>query len=169
MNWARVVGALGVVAMVTAPGCLCSKKAPDQQLGPIVRPLCLEASPRLNWYDGRANTLYVRIYQLSTPDAFAQADAGRLLDRDAALPGAEGAPLERTIFPGRKEMVELRQQRDAAYLGVVAGYFKLQGRGKVHRKLPPPPSDDDDDDDDDDEKKPALDCILFGPNGIEGE
>jgi type VI secretion system VasD/TssJ family lipoprotein len=166
MSWARIVGALGIVALVTAPGCLCSKKAPETQLGPIMRSLCLEASPRLNWYDGRANTLYVRLYQLSTPDAFAQADPSRLLERDAVLPGAEGAPLERTIFPGRKETVELRQQRDAAYIGVVAGYFKVQGRGKTQVRLPPPPSDDDDDDDD---KKapPALDCIVFGPNGIE--
>jgi type VI secretion system VasD/TssJ family lipoprotein len=166
MSWIRLVSTLGVVALVTAPGCLCSKKAPEVQLGPIVRALCLEASPRLNWFDGRANTLYVRLYQLSTPDAFVQADAGRLLERDAVLPGAEGAPLERTVFPGRKEMVELRQQRDAAYLGVVAGYFKLQGRGKVHRPLPPPPPPDDDDE----EQKRALsagECIVFGPNGIE--
>ena len=166
MTWTRIIGGLGVVALLTAPGCLCSKKAPAPQLGPLVRPLCLEASPRLNWFDGRANTLYVRIYQLSTPDAFMQADPARLLERDAMLAGAEGAPLERTIFPGRKENVELRQQRDAAYLGIVAGYFKLQGQGKVHRPLPAPPQADDDDDEP--PAPPPLDCVVFGPNGIEG-
>jgi len=162
MGWKRLVTVLVLLGMAVVPGCLCGRKRVEGP-EPVVHPLCLEASPRLNWYDGRANTLFVRLFQLSTPDAFLQADASRLLERDVTLPGAQGAPLERTLFPGKKETLDVRQDPDALYLGVVAGYFKLDGLGKTHRKLPPPP------DDEKKEKTKSPPCIVFGPNGIEAQ
>ena len=167
-GWTRLVTAVGVVAAVTAPGCFCRKEPKVEKPVVVVRPVCLEASPRLNWFDGRANTLYVRVFQLSTPDAFLQADPARLLDRGTVIPGVEGSPMERTLFPGSKDTIEMRQHPDALYLGVVAGYFQLQGVGRATRKLPVAPDEKDKKKDEKkDEKKTKDACIVFGPNGIE--
>jgi type VI secretion system VasD/TssJ family lipoprotein len=165
----RLAMALGLLVSATAPGCLCGRSKVETPK-PAVHRLCVKTSPRLNWFDGQPNTLYVRVFQLSTPDAFVETDANKLLDRQVVLPGAEGAPLERTLFPGRKEKLEIRQQPGAVYLGLVAGYFKLEGKGKLHRKLGPPPEEDEEEEEADDEKKGRDDrCLVFGPNGIEGE
>lgn len=152
--------ALGLVlaAMLSAPGCFCRRgPEPPVEKPPVLYPLCLEGSPRLNWYDGAAHTLYVRVFQLSTTDAFLQADPMKLLGAQVSLAGVEGAPVERTVFPGSKVAVEMRQHPDAAYLGVVAGYFNVVGSARVQRALPKPS----------DGKAKAPACFVFGPNGIE--
>jgi type VI secretion system VasD/TssJ family lipoprotein len=161
MWWTRLVTAVGVVAALTAPGCFC-RKGPKVEK-PVVRPVCLEASPRLNWFDGRANTLYVRVFQLSTPDAFLQADPSRLLVRGTVIPGVEGSPMVRSLVPGSKDTIEMRQHPDALFLGVVAGYFQLQGVGRTYRKLP----GQDEEEDKKKDKDKSSGCIVFGPNAIE--
>jgi type VI secretion system VasD/TssJ family lipoprotein len=166
---ALVTGGL-LAAMVTAPGCFCRKPPkPPEPPRPVARTLCLEASPRLNWYNGTANTLYVRLFQLSSLEAFQQADPARLLDPEATLAGIEGTPLERTIFPGTKVSLELRQQPDAVWLGTIAGYYKLSGAAKGHRALPPIAADGDEPPrkKKKGEQDPEPPCITFGPNGIE--
>jgi type VI secretion system VasD/TssJ family lipoprotein len=175
---ARWPAALVLLACATAPGCFCAKQptpAPPAPK-PVVYPLCLQASPRLNWYEGQANTLYVRIFQLSTPDGFLEAEPSRLLDPKQPPPqGVEGPVLERTVFPGTTTRVEVRQHADAQVLGLVAGYYNLTGAGRIQRPLPPPPpppsEEDDEEDEDDDEaaaKKPAEPpCVQLGPNGID--
>lgn len=153
---------LVAAASATVPGCSCTR-------GPAVQPktpyhLCMETSPRLNWFDDRANTLFVRVFQLSATDAFMQADSARLLGHDAMPAGLVGTPMERPLFPGTKETLEMKVDLDAVALGVVAGYFRAQGVTKVVRKVIHP-SDDDYDEDAEEEKQKA--CMVFGPNGIE--
>jgi type VI secretion system VasD/TssJ family lipoprotein len=155
-----------LAGMLTALGCFGRSKPPEPPK-PVLRTLCLEASPRLNWYNGTANTLYVRFFQLSSLDAFQQADPTRLLDPETTLQGVEGTPLERTVFPGTKVAVELRQQPDALYLGTVAGYYNLSGSAKGHRPLPAITGAADEDDEDEEKKEKGPACIRFGPNGIE--
>jgi type VI secretion system VasD/TssJ family lipoprotein len=122
----------------------------------------MESTPRLNWYDDRANTLFVRVFQLSSADAFQQAEAARLLGRDAMPPGSIGTPMDRTLFPGTKVTVDLRLDPDAVALGVVAGYFRAQGMSKVVRQIPSPDADEDDA-----AVAKSKACMMFGPNGIE--
>ena len=150
---------LVAAAAATVPGCSCTSHPKDEKLPYAI---CLESSPRLNWFDDRANTLFVRVFQLSSTDAFQQADPSRLLGRDAMPPGLIGTPMDRTLFPGVKQTVDMRLDPDTVALGVVSGYFRAQGMTKVVRKVTRPS-------DEQDEKAAAKEkaCMMFGPNGIE--
>jgi type VI secretion system VasD/TssJ family lipoprotein len=154
----RLLG-LGLLVAVVTVGCPCRKPAPPAPPPPPpVYNLCIEASPQLNWYSASAHTLYVRIFQLASLEAFEQAEPGRLLDTQAALPGLQGTPIERTVYPGSKLAVEIRQQPGAQYLGVVTGYYKLDGAAKTSREMTQPTG-----------AKAAgqKDCLRLGPNAIE--
>ena len=86
----RLVLAALAVAGLTAPGCGLFGKGPSEPPKPLVYSLCLQADPKVNWYNDTANTLYVRLYQLSTPDAFLQTDPARMVDPSFTLNGAVG-------------------------------------------------------------------------------
>lgn len=150
---------LGLLVAMTVGGCLCKKEKPIE---PLTYKLCVEASQKLNWYKDKSHTLYLRLFQLSALDAFTQADPARLLEPGVVLPGMEGSPLERTVYPGTKVTVEFRLNPAAQHLGAVAGYYDPQGRVKTNRPIAAVPSDEDDDDED---KK--VPCMLLGPNAIE--
>jgi type VI secretion system VasD/TssJ family lipoprotein len=158
-------------ASVAASGCGLFGSKPPPPPPPLVYSLCLDASPKLNWYNGTANTLYVRAYQLSTPDTFVQTDPARMVEPGFTLPGAEGAPIEKTIFPGTKTTVDIRQQPDATALGVVAFYYDATGPVKARRRLPQrgdePSKDKDSSKDAAKEPKQQPGCIALGANGID--
>jgi type VI secretion system VasD/TssJ family lipoprotein len=158
-----------------AAGCgLFGGKAPPEPPKPIVYSLCLDASPRLNWYNGTANTLYVRAYQLSTADTFVQTDPARMVEPGFTMPGVEGAAIEKTIFPGSKTTVEIRQQPDATTLGVVAFYYEATGPVKARRPLLQRGDEPAKDAGKESSKGAAKEspkqqpgCILLGANGID--
>lgn len=154
--------ALGALAAATMPGCFCNKGPKPGEKIPYA--LCVEGSQKLNWSDDRANTLFVRIFQLSSTDAFQQAEPNRLLGRDAMPPGLVGTPMDRTVFPGAKQTVDMRLDPDCVALGIVAGYFRAQGQIKIVRKVTRPS-----DDVDEATAKKEKACVLFGPNGIEAQ
>lgn len=156
-----------------ASGCGLFGSKPPEPPKPLVYSLCLDASPKLNWYNDTANTLYVRAYQLSTADTFMQTDPARMVEPGFTLSGAEGAPVEKTIFPGTKTTVDIRQQPDATALGVVAFYYDATGPVKARRRLPQrgdEPPKDDGKEASKDAKEPSKQpsgCIVLGANGIE--
>jgi type VI secretion system VasD/TssJ family lipoprotein len=147
-------------AGLAAPGCGLFSKAPPEPPKPLVYSLCLEADPKVNWYNETGNTLYVRVYQLSTADTFLQTDPARMVDPAFVLNGAVGAPIEKTLFPGKKTTFDVRQAPDATVLGIVGFYYQATGPVKARRVLPQrgdaPP------------KQPPG-CVVFGQNGIEGQ
>jgi len=154
--------ARGLLGCAFAVGCLmalgCFGRNPPEPPKPLVYPLCLDASPKLNWYNDTANTLYVRLYQLSTPDTFLQTDPARMVEPGFTLNGAVGTPIEKTLFPSTKTTVEVRQHPEATVLGIVAFYYQASGPVKTRRTLPqrgdaPPPA--------------PPGCVVLGPNGIE--
>lgn len=159
----RVRGLLLVVVAALAAGGGCFWRKKPEAPKPLVYPLCLEASPKLNWYSNTSHTLYVRLFQLSSLDAFLATDPGRLLDPAVKLPGLEGTPMERTVFPGTRATVDVRQQAGATHLGVVAGYYTLSGAARTHLPLPQPG-----DEEEKDKKEKGPRCLVLGPNGIEG-
>jgi predicted component of type VI protein secretion system len=120
--------------------------------------LCLDAGPKVNWYNNTANTLYVRVYQLSTVDTFLQTDPARMVESGFTLNGAVGTPLEKTLFPNTKTSVDVRQNPDATVLGIVGFYYQPSGSVKARRQLPQrgdkPP------------KEPPG-CVVFGEGGVE--
>ena len=153
---------IALAALVAGGGCFWKKKPEAPK--PLVYPLCLDASPKLNWYSGSSHTLYLRVFQLSSLDAFLATDPGRLLDPAVKLPGLEGTPMERTVFPGTKVTLDVRQQAGATHLGVVAGYYTLSGSARTHLPLPQPG----DDEEKKDKKEKGPRCLVLGANGIEG-
>jgi len=154
----RLIVTAFAAGCLTASGCGLFSKAPPEPPKPLVYPLCLEAGPKVNWYNDTANTLYVRVYQLSTADTFLQTDPVRMVEPGFTLNGAVGPPIEKTLFPNTKTSVEVRQNPDATVLGIVAFYYQASGPVKTRRPLPqrgdPPP-------------KEAPGCVLLGQNGIE--
>jgi type VI secretion system VasD/TssJ family lipoprotein len=155
----RLTTALAVSCAAAVAGCGLFGGKPPEPPPPLVYTLCLEASPTLNWYNDTPNTLYVRAYQLSAPDAFVQTDPARMVEPGFTLAGAEGAPIEKTIFPGTKTMVQIRQQPQATTLGVVAFYYEATGPVKARRPLLKR--------DDTSEKPQPAACVVLGANGIE--
>ena len=161
----RVV-VVGLVLAALVAGCPCRKR-PEPPAAPPMYAFCIEANPKLNWYKNQSHTLYLRLFQLSSLDAFNQADPARLLEPGVVLPGMEGSPIERTVYPGTTATLEIRRGPAAQHLGAVAGYYDPQGRIKTSRALGPPPAGDDDDDDEKDKKKKKTPCMVLGPNAIE--
>ena len=154
----RILGGALAAGCVAASGCGLFGGKPPEPPPPLVYSLCLDAGTKLNWYNDTANTLYVRVYQLSAPDTFMQTDPARMVEPGFTLPGAEGTPVEKTLFPGTKTTIDIRQQADATTLGVVAFYYEATGPVKARRQLlqrnVDPPKD-------------AATCVVLGANGIE--
>ena len=149
--------ALAVVlfGVVTIGGCFgCSPKP----LFP--KDVCLKASPRLQWYEERAHSLYVRVYPLKTTDGFISATVSDLLaDPPPLLPGSVGSPQSRMLHPDGTEKLTVDPPKEndkevATHLGVVAGYYAPKGKTKVVL---------------DGQAMRGDECyaVVFGPSGIE--
>jgi predicted component of type VI protein secretion system len=151
-----------MIAALTTTGCGLFGKTPPEPPKPLVYPLCLQASQNVN----SKTTLYVRIYQLSTADAFLQTDPRQMLEKNFTLNGAVGAPIEKTLFPADppktdgKIHVDVPQNPDATVLGIVGFYWEPSGPVKARRQLPQrgdkPP------------KEPPG-CVVFGEGGVENQ
>lgn len=145
---------LGAVFAVTA--CRGSQAPVQQAVVPTPAPyysLCVEASPRLNWYDQSAHTLFIRVFQLSSLEAFIQADVGNLLDPQTTLAGLEGTPIEKTIYPASRISIDVPVRPEADFIGTVAGYYRADGSTRAHRQLR--------------RTGIAEPCMKLGPNAIE--
>jgi type VI secretion system VasD/TssJ family lipoprotein len=153
-----------VLAVAVIGSVACHSKPPK----PPQHRFCLEGGPNLNWYGDTAHTLFVRLLQLTTLDGFTQADASRLLDSNLTLPGLVGTPTDETVHPGATVSLRIRQQPDAVYLGLVAGYYRPQGPVKTYVRFPAKGSDEDDDEEEKGKpRKPPGGCIRFGSNRID--
>ena len=122
-----------LLALVVVSGCPCGGPKPPPPPMPFT--LCLQANARLNWYEGRSHGLFVRVFQLSSPEAFLQADLGALLTRKPDVPGAVGPPADRTVQPGNGIAVEILKSPDAHFVGVVGGYYSPAGTPKATRSF----------------------------------
>jgi type VI secretion system VasD/TssJ family lipoprotein len=144
--WPRLV--LGI--LLTISGCPCQKPEPPPP--PPVYDLCLEGAPHLNWYQQQPHTLFTRVFQLSSVEAFARTDAQRLLDPQIQLQGAEGPVADRTVYPGAKTTLSLTKQPNAEFVGIVAAYYRLDGSTKVSLPL---------------KALTGAACVQLGANGID--
>jgi len=150
------VALTGLIALAIV-GCHAKPAPPPPP--PVATPppwytFCIEASERLNWYDQSAHTLYLRLFPLSSLDGFLQAEMEHLLDPKVSLPGLEATPIERTVYPGSKVSLDVPLKPGVDFLGVIAGYYRLEGSAKSHRRLVQIGT----------EKAP---CMRLGPNAIE--
>jgi type VI secretion system VasD/TssJ family lipoprotein len=147
-----VLTACMLAASIGIGACRKKPAAKPEEARPTVHQFCLDASPNLNHYDNQSHTLYVRLFQLSALDAFAQAEVGRLLDPTFVPPGVEGPPMERTVYPGSRVTIPITPRPQATDLGVVAGYYRLTGSAKATRPMA---------------EAGNGRCMMLGPNGID--
>ena len=147
--------AMVMFGSLTLGGCFgCSPKP----LFP--RDVCLKASPRLQWYEERAHSLYVRVYPLKSTDGFISASVSDLIaDPPPAISGAVGSPQSRMLYPDGTEKLNVNPPKEndkevATHLGVVAGYYSPKGKTKVVL---------------DGQAMRGDECyaVAFGPSGIE--
>ncbi len=120
--------------------------------------LCLESDPQAQLYRGKATSLYVRVYPLNLTDAFSSVEMTQLLaDPPPQIAGAAGTPQSRILSPGSTDRMTLdaTEGRTFAFLGVVAGYYELQGVAKKIIKV-------------EELRTPTCYTIEFGPSGITG-
>lgn len=127
--------------------------------------LCLRGSERLQWYEDRAHTLYVRAFPLAMADAFTAADTGALLaDPPPMIMGAVAPPQSRVLYPGATDTMifEEIEGQTVSYLGIAAGYYDPKGHAKyvvpaqeLRRRAWPFGG--------------ACHMVEFGPSGIEGK
>jgi type VI secretion system VasD/TssJ family lipoprotein len=150
-----------LLALVGIAGCPCGGPKPPPRPTPFT--VCAEADERLNWYDDRPHTLFVRVFQLSRLDGFQRADLETLLTRRPDIDGAEGAPSDRTLAPGETAEIEVLRRETAHFLGIVGGYYSPEGDVSLTRAFGDLRSDRPCEDIDDDEEN----WVHFGANGIE--
>jgi type VI secretion system VasD/TssJ family lipoprotein len=136
------------------PPTLPPPPPPVASAGGDAQTLCLEATPGANWYDGQAHPLRVRVFVLSSPDAFWQIDSAALLEPALVLAGLEGAPVEHVVPPGGRTMVSLSAGPAARFVGVAAHYERQRGSARGYRPLPA--------------RGQAVPCVKLGAEGIEG-
>jgi type VI secretion system VasD/TssJ family lipoprotein len=151
----RLVTFVALAACLAGAGCFFKRKI-------LPADLCLHGSPRLQWYEDRPHTLYVRVFPLMAADAFASTDVNELLqDPPPLIMGSAGTPQSRVLYPDRMETLRFEPVNDQVYpqVGIVAGYYDQQGQAKfvVNTK---------------DLKKGFFRrrcyTVEFGPSGIEG-
>lgn len=72
---------------------------------------------------GRASPIVVRVYQLKEQGAFAASDFFAIYDKETATLGGGLIGREEYVFnPGESRELELKLDKDAKFLGVVAAY-----------------------------------------------
>jgi len=97
--------------------------------------LDLKAADQLNLYEGMPHTLLVCVYQLTDPNAFNQLSENKdglykLLECSRFDPTVASAK-RLIVHPGQDMVVTLDRGEGAQYVGLVAGYYRLEREATV--------------------------------------
>jgi type VI secretion system VasD/TssJ family lipoprotein len=103
--------------------------------GPEPSEMCLDvdASPKLNLYEGEPHVVVLKFYPLQNVAAFQAADAQDLVN-GKKLSGTTGDPWEATVLPGQKLELSEKLPRDTGNVGIVADFFSGASRAVVPAK-----------------------------------
>lgn len=98
----------------------------------------IEADPRMNQYGGESHTLLLGIYQMAEADPFYKSIAdptilGRQLGGADGADGADGTAdfvqfVRYVVKPGGHSILLLNRAQKARFIGIVAGYYKLDAK-----------------------------------------
>ena len=99
---------------------------------PPPRGICvqLEASPRVNLYDGEAHAVVVYLLPLRSTAGFREAEPAELLSGDE-IPGQSGAASDLTLLPREVRQIREPVQEGTQYVGVVADFSRGPRRAAV--------------------------------------
>jgi type VI secretion system VasD/TssJ family lipoprotein len=103
--------------------------------GPSPSEMCLDvdASPKLNLYEGEPHVVVLKFYPLQNVSAFEATDAQDLV-KGKKPAGLTGDPWEATVLPGQKLELSERLPRDTSDVGIVADFFGGASRAVVPAK-----------------------------------
>jgi type VI secretion system protein VasD len=123
MRWPRPLG-LGLLAVVLVAGCAAEEAAPP----PTELHLALSAVPSLNPdKDGRPSPVVVRLFELTTPTEFNQADFFDLFDNDRATLGdALVATDELEVLPADKRSLDRTLDPRTRFVGFLAAFREVE-------------------------------------------
>ena len=95
----------------------------------------IEADPRMNQYGGESHTLLLGIYQMAEADPFYKsiADPAVLGQQLGGADGADGTEdfvqfVRYVVKPGGHSILLLNRAQKARFIGIVAGYYKLDAK-----------------------------------------
>jgi type VI secretion system VasD/TssJ family lipoprotein len=108
----------------------CASGAPD----PVRACLTLEGSENLNLYDGQAHAVTLYLYPLTSKLGFQEASIQDLLEGHQP-PGAAGPPVPITIGPGELREFDEPLPPSAAFVGIVADYYRGPGDPEGERRI----------------------------------
>lgn len=122
-----------LIALIRVTYCTCLVAVGSGCMGggpPPPPEMCLriEATARLNLFEGEPHVVALYFYPLLNTTAFHEADARDLLRR-IELAGQTGQPFEATFLPGEERDLREKLPRDTAMVGIVADFF--EGPSKV--------------------------------------
>ncbi|WP_282609174.1 type VI secretion system lipoprotein TssJ [Pelagibius sp. Alg239-R121] len=102
----------------------CAEKKPS----PTVIDLSISAALNINPNaQGRASPVVLRVYHLTSPNAFEEADFFQLFEQDAAILGQDMIGREEIIVtPGAAQKVSQEVGPEVRYLGVIAAYRETE-------------------------------------------
>lgn len=116
--------AAGVLLAGLLAGCA---GAPDPDPVPVARTLRIAAGPGINDYNGGANPVVLRLYQLSERTAFEQAPFWEIFNGGGSLAGVVLAVQSvGPIYPGEDLLVPFDLRPEARYLGVFAEFADFE-------------------------------------------
>jgi type VI secretion system VasD/TssJ family lipoprotein len=127
---------LGLAAALACSAASCSKPPPPTTVflpAPVTAPppqpaprgvcLQLEASPRVNLYEGEAHAVVVYLFPLRSSDAFQDAEPAELLS-GADVPGQSGPSADWTLLPGEVREIREPVQDGTERLGLIADFSR---------------------------------------------
>lgn len=108
--------------------------------------LRIAAAPQLNSYLNRPHATVLRVIQLADLKPFEDRRTTRfglqeMLSIDAFDPAAVLAVNQFSLLPGSDQMIAIDRMQNARYIGIVAGFYGLDGR-RTARLIPVPAMDD---------------------------
>lgn len=104
------------------------------------------AAPQLNQYHDRPHAVMLRVIQLGDRKPFDERRTTtfglqEMLSINAFDPAAVLSVSEYSLLPGADQVISLDRQLNVRYVGIVAGFYNLDGR-RATRLVPIPPMDD---------------------------
>jgi len=102
----------------------CAEKKPSPTVISLAVSAALDINPNAQ---GRASPVVLRIYQLASPAAFAEADFFQLFEQDAAILGKDMIARDEIIVtPGAAQKLSFEAAPDVRHVGVVAAYRETE-------------------------------------------
>jgi len=108
----------------------CAGGAPE----PVQACLTLEGSENLNLYDGQAHAVTLYLYPLNSKLGFEEASIQDLLEGNEPA-GSVGKPVPITIGPGEQREFNHALPPSAAFVGIVADYYRGPGDPEGERRI----------------------------------